>query len=177
MPTNFQAQIVKNLSDGVFIGTSYAQKLAVVLTSINLGAPRTDFNGYVGFRFIVGAQNITVTSLGRYVLSGNTTTHYIEIRNSAGTSIANATISTLGIVNAGFTYSDLATPVILSAGSTYYIMSLEVLGGDNWGEQSLVVNTSDITTVVACFSPNSGDIPSTGDLNESFVPVNFTYSK
>lgn len=47
--------------------------------STTLGTARNDFSGWVGFKVTIGAHPITVTSLGRWVASGNTQAHTVKI--------------------------------------------------------------------------------------------------
>jgi hypothetical protein len=101
----------------------------------SFGSLRNDWSGWVGFQFTVGGTPLTVTELGRWVVSGNSSNHVVKLFYSNGAPIPNATVtvSTAG-KPAGFTYATLATPVALAAGTTYAVMSQEVSGqyADQW---------------------------------------------
>ena len=51
--------------------SSTAPSSTLVSAVTSLGAVRNDFEGWVGFQFTVGNATLTVTSLGRWVRSGN----------------------------------------------------------------------------------------------------------
>lgn len=149
------------------------------LVSVTIGTPRTDFSGYVGFQFIVGAVNITVKQLGRYVLLGNSGSHAVSIRDSGGTPITSTTVNTSGQTVGAPIYGTASSEVVLTAGSTYYVLSQETLGGDTWGDQAAVTPSSDLQGhdfYAACFSASSSGVPSLGDANMAFVPLNFKYT-
>jgi len=88
----------------------------------------------VGFQFTVGSTPLTVTELGRWVVSGNTGNHVVKLFYSDGTPIPNAavTVSTAGKPAGEFAYATLATPVTLAAGTVYAVMSQEAYRGDQW---------------------------------------------
>ena len=77
-----------------------------------------------------------VTSLGRWVVSGNSASHavslYLSTGGGAGTLLGSVTVATSGATAGQFAYVALGTPVTLSAGNTYFLMSLESNGGDQW---------------------------------------------
>jgi len=94
---------------------------------------RNDFSGWVGFRFQVGSAGLTVTDLGRWVVSGNSGTHSVKLVQDNGTDVpgALATVSASG-TSGQFGYSSLSSPVSLAANTSYYLVSQEVAGGDRW---------------------------------------------
>jgi RHS repeat-associated protein len=95
---------------------------------------RNDFSGWVGFQFEVGSVPITVTSLGRWVVSGNSGTHAVKLVNADGTDVSNGgtTVRTAGMTTSQFAYAPLPAPVTLSAYTTYFLVSQESSGGDQW---------------------------------------------
>jgi hypothetical protein len=114
------------------------------ITGVTLGTSRNDFVGWLGLKFTVGATPLTVTSLGRFYLSGNTATHSIKLVNaSTGTDVPNSTVSVA--MNFGtlgkFMYRALASPITLAANTSYYLVSQEMNGGDQWADESIVVTT------------------------------------
>lgn len=135
--------------------------------------PRNDFTGYVGFRFTVGSSNITITDLGRWVLSGNSGSHTVRITDVSGTLIVSAIVNTSG-ASVGFVYSSI-TPTVLSAGTDYFIQSLETSGADTWyddaGPTGAYTTTSDATLTNSSYS----DPPVTNTANRTYGPPNFKY--
>lgn len=77
-----------------------------------------------------------------------------------------------------FTYTTLGTPVTLAAGTTYYLVSHEVDGGDQWYDHPGCQPT--LSTVATLNGPGwSYDNPThycTADVGESYVPVSLKYS-
>src|ERR1041385_6258811 len=80
------------------------------VTGVTTGTPRNDFSGWVGFQMNVGEANLTVTDLGRYIVSGNTGTHTVKIVNASGTDVSGASVSiaTSGATAGQFKYVSLA---------------------------------------------------------------------
>ena len=73
------------------------------VTSLTLGSPRNEWSGYVGMKVVVGAAPVTVTALGRMMLSGNTGTHTVKlVRASDGMDVPGGSVS---IAMAGGTLS------------------------------------------------------------------------
>ncbi len=99
---------------------------------------RNNFSGWVGFQLTVSNTPLTVTHLGRWVVSGNSGNHAVKLVNADGTDVANGskTVSTAGQPAGQFAYAALASPVTLSANTTYYLVSQEVEGGDQWYDYS-----------------------------------------
>ena len=99
-----------------------------------LSGLRNDWDGWAGFQFQVGGSPITVTELGRWVVSGNTESHEVKLFNADGTAVSggSVTVSTSDQTADRFAYAPLAMPVTLSANTTYALMSHEVYGGDEW---------------------------------------------
>src|SRR4051812_29758988 len=54
----------------------------IVTSADTSGSTRNDTTGEVGFQFTVQGGNIVVTSLGRWVLSGNSGTHLLVLRSA-----------------------------------------------------------------------------------------------
>jgi len=77
----------------------------------------------VGISFTVGAQDLSVTSLGYFDRDQNGLgiTHQVSIWNSGGTQIANTTVlsGTGSTLVGSFRYENLGSPVTLTAGQTY----------------------------------------------------------
>lgn len=103
----------------------------VAMSAYSPGSALNNFTGGVGFKFLCTAP-LTVTSLGRWKIAGNSQTHTVRIRNSSGTSVASVSVDLSGGSAGAFNYADLLTPYVLTPGQTYYILSDETNGGDQW---------------------------------------------
>jgi hypothetical protein len=79
-------------------------------------------------------EDITVTSLGRYLVEGNSQVHTLRIIHEDKTVLAEVDIdaATYPLDPLGFQCADLETPVTLKAGEYYFFLSSEIEGGDLW---------------------------------------------
>ncbi len=150
------------------------------ITSFGLGTGRNNFTGWVGMSITVGSSPVTVTALGRVVVSGNTGSHLVKIVNAATSQDVtggSVTVSTVGGTAGTLAYANLPASVTLSANTTYYVVSQETQGGDAWYD----VNTSIQTTAVAAentgiYSYDGASYSGYGAANQSYGPVGFLYS-
>ncbi|MBI3417765.1 MAG: hypothetical protein HY043_20935 [Verrucomicrobia bacterium] len=132
-----------------------------LVTSTTLGGVRNNLSGWVGIRIDVQSAPITVTALGRLVLRGNTQTHSLKlvVANTGvdvpGTTV---TVATARSTAGQYKYATLATPVVLSAGTSYYLVSSEVSGRDYCAisDGSSIVTTSVATVPGTVLSAGSG---------------------
>jgi hypothetical protein len=125
---------VTSASVGFTVNHVYSSPTGVgAITGYNLSATRNNFSGFIGMQFTVGCAPVTVTGLGRLYLSGNNGVHTVKlVRASDGTDLPGASVNiqpSLGTAGQ-FTYAAFASPVTLSAGSSYYLVSQEASGGD-----------------------------------------------
>jgi hypothetical protein len=149
----------------------------------------------------VQQRALSVVALGRFLSSGNKDVHMMDIRRASdGSSLlqspAFVNMSSCSSDILGFCYSTtFSTPVTLTVGDTYYIVSQESAGADSLRE---MVNPArgtvhangrrDGTTSMTYVGPNAGCVagrvfapagqPSlqwtvTPDLDTAFGPVNF----
>jgi len=109
------------------------------------------WDGYVGMKFTTGASGLTVSQLGRYVISGNTQTHDLKLVDAVtATDVPNSvvTVATSGATAGTFVYAALPANVTLQANHTYYLLSHEGNGGsaDTWysGANTTITTTSAI---------------------------------
>jgi hypothetical protein len=128
----------------------------------------------------VGASSLTVSSLGRICVAGNSGTHTVEfVGASTGMPVAggSAQVSMAGCTPGQFTYRALPTSIVLQANTAYFLASQEVAGGDQWYDSGVVSSTSDAAVSNAIYSSDGATwaAPS-GTSNTSFVPPNFTYT-
>jgi hypothetical protein len=82
----------------------------------------------------------------------------------------------VGATPGQFSYVDLPAPITLSANTSYYLVSQEVSGGDQWADETTTVTT---TTAATCDGailgkPGNNWTIRPGD-NTLFVPVDFKY--
>lgn len=142
---------------------------------------RHDFTGLVGYKFTPSA-NMTVTALGRLVLSGNSASHTVYLEDASGTLLASASVSMSGATADTYVYANIST-VSLTSGTAYYLLSGELNGGDDWfdntdgAHDALITHTSDAAMNTSAFvtNPNSA-VTDTGGANIAFGHPNFKYT-
>ena len=136
---------------GGTVGTAF-------VTNGVLGTLRNNYTGWVGMSINVGVSPLTITSLGRMLAPGNSGTHAVKIVNAAtGADVAggSAAITMTGSVGQ-FVYTDLASPIVLNANSTYYVLSQETLGGDQWYDFNTTATTASVASLNgAVYGPGS----------------------
>ena len=161
--------------------TSSAATLSVaaagtpLVTSKTLGTPRNNYAGWVGMQITVGGSPMTVSALGRIVGPSNTATHTVKIVDATNSNdVASTTVTTAGGTPGTFAYASLASPVTLNANASYYIVSQETQGGDQWYDLDSTVQT---TTAAAVTAPIYGaPFAVAGPAGHSYVPVDLKYN-
>src|SRR5688572_7213418 len=121
---------------------------AQFVESFVLGSPRTDFTGWVGMAILVGPAPVTVTRLGRTMLTASTVSHEVKLVRPAGADgvdLGTVTIP-MSAATQGFAYATLQTAVVLDPNTEYYVVSREAAGGDVFHD---VLGTNVTTTDVA----------------------------
>lgn len=132
---------------------------------------RNNTGDWLGFAFTVPVGGLIVTSLGRWVISGNTQTHAVNLVDNFGTIVATANIATSGEPD-GYKYASI-TPVILAAGGVYYLASQEFNGGDQFYD--FFASTLSVgSTLGACFGGPTSFSTYVGN-NYAYGPVNLLY--
>jgi hypothetical protein len=145
-------------------------------------SPRNDVDGCVGVGFTVGGSNITVTDLGRWVISGNSQSHTISLLDNSGTVLASVAVATSAAPIGDYKYGSI-TPTVLTAATIYWVASAETNGGDQWYNTINTsapgyTTTSAANTAFKAFDTTGacgGAAPSSGGTDNAFVPVNFKY--
>ncbi|HLG98152.1 MAG TPA: N,N-dimethylformamidase beta subunit family domain-containing protein [Bryobacteraceae bacterium] len=148
------------------------------VTSQTLGTVRSDFTGWVGMALTVGASPLTVGSLGRMVVAGNTGNHVVKLVSATGVDISGglATVVTAGAKAGAFAYAALASPIVLSANTTYYVISQESTGGDSWYDWNTSLSTATVAALRgAIWSASSTYNLVGGSAGHSYVPVDFLF--
>lgn len=151
------------------------------MLSESLGTPRNNYSGWVGMSVTVGSVPLTVNSIGRSFLGGNSGNHTLKIVNaSTGVDVPGAlvTVSMAGGTPGVFVYADLAATVTLSPNTTYYFLSQETQFGDSWYDLNTSVQTTGDAVVSApVYGPGSSFVAISGLTNHTYVPLDFQYTK
>jgi subtilisin family serine protease len=153
--------------------------LTVLVASKVLGTLRNNWAGWVGAQFTVGSQPLSIASLGRIMVAGNTNPHQVKIVNAqTGLDLPGASVTVYPIGIPGqFSYAFLSSPVTLSANTAYYIESRETDGGDFWYDDDTVVTPTSVATIdhgEAAFGDSGAWFPHS-TANHGYVPVDFQY--
>jgi len=149
------------------------------VTSYNLNNKplRNDFSGWVGMKLTVGASALTVNSLGRVFVPGNTGSHVVKlVRASDGTDVpgGSASVSMVGGTAGQFRYTSLASSITLPANTAYYLVSEETAGGDQWYDHGSLSSSSVAAVNSSVYFYNGSWVPLDGP-NTSYGPPNFLY--
>lgn len=148
------------------------------LTSETLGTPLQNFDGFLGMAIQVGPNPVTVGSLGRWVIFGNTGMHIVKIVDAAsGTDVpgSSVVVDTAGAPSGAFAYVDCPVPVALNANASYYIVCQETMGGDLWYNDDTTVQTTNVASVTgSIFQSGTAYLPHQG-ATHSYIPVDFRY--
>jgi len=143
-----------------------------------LGTPLSNFDGALGFIFMVGGSNITVTHLGRWKIAGNSATHTVSIFDNGNVLVVSASVDMTTGSAGTYVYTSI-TPTVLTSGLSYKILSCEVNGGDQWYNDATTVDSvaSYASMVSSCFQIScSGSITPNAIGSFTYVPVNFKTS-
>lgn len=148
------------------------------VTGQTLGTLRNDFTGCVGFAFTPNSA-ITITDLGRWVVSGNSQSHTVLIMDGSSpfSTIVSAAVNTSGAMAGAFLFASV-TPTVLTSGHGYWIGTVETNAGDQfYNNDTTITVTGAATEGVSAF--HSGTCPASfGSSTASphaFGPVNFKY--
>jgi hypothetical protein len=175
------------LAQSIFFNTNYTVSGGTPtswVTGETLTTTTNAFTGGLGGEFTIGGSDVVVKSLGRWVVSGNSGTHTVCICDSTGdqATLASVSVSMSGATAGTFKQANLGTPIVLTAGHAYWLMSDEVTGGDQW------YGNIDVTTT-AVASVNTGGFAVGGQTCEShsgpwisaygtsqiYIPLTFGY--
>ncbi len=153
--------------------------LASFVTGYALGGQplRNDFSGWVGMKLTVGANPLTISSLGRICVSGNSQAHNVKLVNASdGSDLAGAagSVSMAGCAPAQFIFTAI-DPVTLPAGTSYYLVTQETQNGDRWYDQGPVSATNVAAINSSVYAYNGKWYPLNSG-NTSYVPPTFQYS-
>jgi uncharacterized Fe-S cluster protein YjdI len=144
--------------------------------ALNSPAVRNDFGGWVGMKLTIGANPLTVSSLGRICVAGNTQNHTVKLVNAGdGSDVTGASVSIgmAGCTPGQFVYGAVGS-ITLPAGTSYFLVSQEVSGGDRWYDFGAVSATNAAAVNSAVYFYGGNWIPVASG-NMSYVPPNFQY--
>ncbi len=150
--------------------------VSFVATASPIGTPVNTFTGSIGFKFTnTTGVTITVTQLGRWMISGNSHSHTMAICDTSGTSLASVSVNMSGATVGAFKYGTLGSSYDIAAGVSVYFMSSEVTGQDTYyGNADAVVTITNIGRIESAYIdtvPHNG-----GDVGRMFGPISFQYS-
>lgn len=114
---------------------------------------RNDYPGFVGMKFTVGSSDLTITALGRLFYGGalgaNDEEHEVRIVSADHTLVTSVVIPAGG-TDGKVTYAPLKEKVVLKAGASYYLASLESTTDYWYGSVSEGGATFKMTGVATC---------------------------
>ena len=141
-------------------------------------------DGFCGMRILVGGSDLVVYTLGRTIV-GLTTAHPMKVLDAASKAeLGTASVDPNSQLLGEFRYSKLvpADPMIehvtLTAGREYYIMTMEMTGGDQfYGRNTIVTTRSEAAVQSAVYSDTAtpGVYTEVGGPGNTIGPVSFQY--
>jgi uncharacterized repeat protein (TIGR02059 family) len=152
------------------------------VTGFTPSASRTDALAWVGGRLTVGGANVSVSALGRWVIAGSGASHTVKFVNaSTGVDVpgGSVTINTTGAASGAFLYVALASPITLTAGTSYYLVSSESGSPELWLDAILDLATTAVASSIGTVyntSPSGGTWNPGGSAGQSYVGLSFQYS-
>jgi hypothetical protein len=155
------------------------------------GTPRNNYPGWLGIEIMIGANPVFVTQLGRIIGPSNSGVHEVKIVRPLttpggppvdGADAVSANVMTVAMpdqTNVGtFAWAILPQPYRLEPNTIYFVVSLEVGGGDFFfNEQPLSttgVGALQFSTVVRLTEPEIGKYQR-DQAGHGYVPVSFRY--
>jgi hypothetical protein len=157
-----------------FFGTCEGPPFLITGT---LSGARNDSAGWFGMKITTGATPLIVRQLGRIFITGNSGTHTLRIvRASDNAVMGSVAISMAGGSANQMKYQALGSPVTLNANTSYYIVSEEFVGGDQWYDSTSTITGSGAVVVDgSASSPNGTSWTVGGTQGHSFGLVDFVY--
>jgi hypothetical protein len=178
-PFIIRSQVPNVPGSGAIIGGAQSRRSAAAggggggdtaaVTGQSLGSLRNNFDGDVGFRFFVNTP-MTITQLGRWVVSGNSSTHIVHLKSDAGSDLTTASVNTSGATAGQFRYAS-CTPYVHGGGGYLRLESTEAVDDDQWYDFDTTITTTADISDDGRSSNGVGD--STG--NDTYGPVSFKY--
>lgn len=111
----------------------YSAAAAPFISSHAMTRLRNDVTGWCGMEITTGSTVLSVAELARWIVAGNTATHTVKLVESVtGTTLGSVSIATAGAPAGEFKYAALPSTITLSPNRSYYVLSQETAGGDQW---------------------------------------------
>lgn len=111
----------------------YSAAALPLISGHSMTTLRNDYTGWLGMEFTTGSSVLTVDALGRWVVAGNTGTHGVKlVAAQTGIEVAAASVATAGAPAGQIRYASLPASITLAANTSYYLLSQETAGGDQW---------------------------------------------
>ena len=138
---------------------------------------RNDFSGFAGMQLTVtSATPVTVSFVGRACAQSDSGVHTVKfVAQASGLDIpgASALVNMSGCTPGQFSWSALPSPIFLSPGVTYYLVSQEFAGGDLFYEKGPITTQSFASVISAVYLQDNGVWHRIAPPNYSYVPPNF----
>jgi hypothetical protein len=138
---------------------------------------RNDFSGFAGMQLTVtSATPVTVSFVGRACAQSDSGVHTVKFAAQAsGLDVpgASALVNMSGCTPGQFSWSALPSPIFLSPGVTYYLVSEEFAGGDLFYEKGPITTLSFASVISAVYLQGNGVWHRIAPPNYSYVPPNF----
>jgi len=147
------------------------------MISGTISGARNDSAGWFGMKITTGATSLIVRQLGRIFINGNSGTHTLRIVRASD----NVVMGSVAMPMAGgsanqMKYQALGSPVTLNANTSYYIVSEEFVGGDQWYDStSTITGSAAVVVDGSASSPNRTSWTVGGTQGHSFGLVDFIY--
>lgn len=147
-----------------------------LLTGVSASNNRNNFSGWVGYKVTIGATDISATGLGMPLVQGTYGSHVVKIVNATtGVDIAGGSVNVTPTGSIGsFTYSNLATPITLTATTSFYIVFNTTNSGDFWYDLSGVTTQTDASIVTGVYFDTA--YHETGSANSAFGIPDLQYT-
>jgi len=138
---------------------------------------RNDYTGFVGMQFTVGSGPLTVSALGRWVVAGSSQTHVVKLVAANGGDLIGGfvALNVSGAQTSQYAYTPLASPVTLSANTTYYLMTQEFAGGDKWYNYGPVTASAANGFINSAAYQYNGTYYLTNTSATAYGPANFLF--
>lgn len=154
---------------------------AFVTPETTLGSLVPSAAGLFGMAIQVGPNPLTIKTLGRAFAPGNSQIHIIKIVEvvdaTTKTDVPNAfvAVSMAGGSVGQFNYAPLANSITLDADASYYIVSQEAAGGDQFYNHDTTIETTDVAVVTSSVRGTGTSYLEDAPGAKAYGPVNFQY--
>jgi hypothetical protein len=146
-----------------------------MVTAVTPGPALTTMTAQAGMRFTTGPNGQHVSALGRYKVSGNAGTHVLTLARADLSTLASVTVNsaTAAVDSTGFQFATLATAIDLTPNTTYYLISAEAGGGDQFYGLGTKITVGNGVTGVLPVLVQGGSWSTQGSTyaNQSYGPV------